>query len=213
MFAGFIFTKPISPQKGSMKKFHTTKKLIFEMISSYQSYTSGILTSDEIRNLRAVIIDKIDIGNKLLDLDLIVRSKDGSRVNPGDISVIEYFELHDHIDHKTQKELKRTSVQDEITYFNKAKRLSSFRHSNNSDTCTLTTNNTNRATNYQICVSLVNFVCTIRQDMDILISLYDAKEGYFISESYNVKWDKQGLVRDIDKLNNIRILFTVKFRI
>lgn len=62
---------------------------------------------------------------------------------------------------------------------------------------------------YSICVTLVNFICTVRQDMDIVMAIYDAGNARFISENFVVKWDKQGLVANIDKLNDIRVVFPV----
>ena len=41
------------------------------------------------------------------------------------------------------------------------------------------------------------------------MSIYDSRESKFVSENFIVKWDKGGLMHDIDKLNNIRVVFTV----
>jgi dedicator of cytokinesis protein 1 len=40
------------------------------------------------------------------------------------------------------------------------------------------------------------------------MTLYDGKEGVFISENYLVKWGKEGLMRDLDQLNNLRVVFS-----
>jgi hypothetical protein len=47
------------------------------------------------------------------------------------------------------------------------------------------------------------------EDAELLMTLYDAKEGRAITENYVVKWSKEGLARDIDQLHNLRVLFTV----
>jgi len=47
------------------------------------------------------------------------------------------------------------------------------------------------------------------EDAELLMTLYDAKEGRAIAENYVVKWSKEGLAQDIDQLHNLRVLFTV----
>lgn len=58
-------------------------------------------------------------------------------------------------------------------------------------------------------VSVRNFVCKMSEDAELLMTLYDAKEGRAITENYVVRWSKEGLARDIDQLHNLRVLFTV----
>lgn len=77
------------------------------------------------------------------------------------------------------------------------------------------------------------------EDADVLMALYDAKEGKFLrsvtqalpihasvsyvigdiqsilshtlpsSENYVMKWGNQGMPKDLDQLNNLRVVFTV----
>lgn len=63
--------------------------------------------------------------------------------------------------------------------------------------------------NHNLYVTVKNFVCRIGEDSDLLMTLYDGKEGKFISENYMVKWGKEGLMRDLDQLNNLRVVFAV----
>jgi hypothetical protein len=58
-------------------------------------------------------------------------------------------------------------------------------------------------------VSVRNFVCKMSEDAELLMTLYDAKEGRAVTENYVVRWSKEGLARDIDQLHNLRVLFTV----
>lgn len=45
--------------------------------------------------------------------------------------------------------------------------------------------------------------------MLFLISLMLTLCHLYFSESYLVKWSKEGLAKDLDQLNNLRVLFTV----
>ena len=58
-------------------------------------------------------------------------------------------------------------------------------------------------------LTVCNFTCPIGQDADLQIALYDGREHQFISENYLVNWGRQGFVKDVDQLNNLKVLFTV----
>jgi dedicator of cytokinesis protein 1 len=58
-------------------------------------------------------------------------------------------------------------------------------------------------------VLIRNFVCKMAEDADLFMMLYDAKENKPITESYVVRWSKEGLPRDVHQINNLRVLFTV----
>jgi dedicator of cytokinesis protein 1 len=62
---------------------------------------------------------------------------------------------------------------------------------------------------YIFFVSIRNFVCKMNEDSDLLMMLYDPKEGRPITESYVVRWSREGLAQDVDQINNLRVLFTV----
>jgi dedicator of cytokinesis protein 1 len=62
---------------------------------------------------------------------------------------------------------------------------------------------------YIFFVSIRNFVCKMTEDSDLLMMLYDPKEGRPITESYVVRWSREGLAQDVDQINNLRVLFTV----
>jgi len=49
----------------------------------------------------------------------------------------------------------------------------------------------------------------MNEDSDLLMMLYDPKEGRPITESYVVRWSREGLAQDVDQINNLRVLFTV----
>lgn len=164
----------------------------------------------------------------MFGLDLVVRNNEGLIVNPFEISIIEYYHLHQLTDQRSSinfKILKRSSAQQNeqtmergfkrrsSTSISMINRLSNISYGSQSSNADLIMNNYQSNNNlnqhsYNICVTLINFICTIRQYMDIVMSLYDAKENRFVSENFIVEWGKQGLMQNIDKLNNIRVVFT-----
>lgn len=46
------------------------------------------------------------------------------------------------------------------------------------------------------------------EDTELLFTLYDGDESKSITENYLVRWSRQGMARDIDQFNNLRVLFT-----
>lgn len=62
---------------------------------------------------------------------------------------------------------------------------------------------------YNLLVNVRNFVCRIGDDADLIVSLFDGREMKFISENYLVEWGRDGLVKNLDLLDKLNVLFTV----
>ncbi|KAH9406222.1 Dedicator of cytokinesis protein 2, partial [Tyrophagus putrescentiae] len=192
--------------------FNSAKELITEVIAAFQRVKSGKVTSDEEKSVKIEICEKLDMGNKLLGLDLAVRDLSFEITKHFEMSIIEYYALHQVNDQKALRSLRtlkrlisnRGSSSADLTSLSTVNLNSSANLSSTSSALSLRNNATNT---YSICVTLSNFICTIRQDMDIVMAIYDAGHCRFISENFVVKWDKQGLVANIDKLNDIRVVF------
>lgn len=61
---------------------------------------------------------------------------------------------------------------------------------------------------HNVLLNVHAFVCKYQEDSDLLFTLYDAEEHKAITESYVVKWGRQGLARDMEQFDNHRVLFT-----
>ncbi|CAH2276722.1 dedicator of cytokinesis 2 [Pelobates cultripes] len=53
-----------------------------------------------------------------------------------------------------------------------------------------------------------NFVCRIGEDAELFMSLYDPVKQTIISENYLVRWGSKGFPKEIDMLNNLKVVFT-----
>ncbi|XP_067134903.1 dedicator of cytokinesis protein 1-like [Centruroides vittatus] len=160
--------------------FETIRNMMYELIEWRRQIMSGTLPVDELKEIKQKVTAKIDVGNAILDLDLVVRDDHGNILNPDVSSTIDLYRAHEAA---TQR-IKQMS-----TCSRSSKNLKSSRY------C------------HSLFVTVKNFVCRIGEDADLLMTLYDAKEGQFISENYIVKWGKEGLAKDLDQLNNLRVLF------
>lgn len=158
--------------------FEKIKGKIFELIDCRKRIISGTLPNDELRELKQEVASLIDIGNWILHLDLVVRDEQGNILNPDWTSTVHLYRKHVEAMERI-KRVQQGNVQ--------SSSVSAFTHS--------------------LYMSVRNFVCKIGNDVQLLMSLYDAKEGTFISENYVVRWTKEGL-SDLDQLNSMKVLFT-----
>ncbi|KAF8795296.1 Dedicator of cytokinesis protein 1 like protein [Argiope bruennichi] len=166
-------------------EFQVIRNMMYELIEWRRKIMSGTLPVDELKELKQKATTKIDVGNAILGLDLVVRDEHGNMLNPDITSAIDLYRAHELATQRI-KLMASNSVDDDDNRNQKS--LSRHVHS--------------------FYVTVKNFVCRIGDDADLLMTLYDAKEGRCISESYLVKWSKEGLAKDLEQLNNLRVLFT-----
>ncbi|PKU29375.1 hypothetical protein llap_20321 [Limosa lapponica baueri] len=61
---------------------------------------------------------------------------------------------------------------------------------------------------HSLYVFVRNFVCRIGEDAELFMSLYDPQKSTIISENYLVRWGSKGFPKEIDMLNNLKVVFT-----
>uniref|UniRef100_A0A1A7XW30 Dedicator of cytokinesis 2 n=1 Tax=Iconisemion striatum TaxID=60296 RepID=A0A1A7XW30_9TELE len=61
---------------------------------------------------------------------------------------------------------------------------------------------------HSLYVFVRNFVCRIGEDSELFMSLYDPLKATIISENYLVRWGSKGFPKEIDMLNNLKVVFT-----
>ncbi|XP_021375284.1 dedicator of cytokinesis protein 1-like isoform X4 [Mizuhopecten yessoensis] len=163
--------------------FGKIMEMMQELIHWRRKIMSRKLTAEELRDLQQKISSKIDLGNDMLGLDLVVRDDQGNVLDPESTSAINLFKQHELAADRIKAEKVNTGKEEGLN---------------------LTWPHT-----FNLFVKLRNFVCRIGEDADILMSLYDAKFGKFISENYVVKWAKGGGVpKNLEMLNNYKVVFT-----
>uniref|UniRef100_A0A669DD09 Dedicator of cytokinesis 1 n=1 Tax=Oreochromis niloticus TaxID=8128 RepID=A0A669DD09_ORENI len=167
--------------------FNCVRDMIYDLIEWRSQILSGTLPQDELSELKQKVTSKIDYGNKYLDLDLVVRDKDGNILDPELTSTISLFRAHEAASKQIEDRIQEEKKQN-IDLTRQAKFASTPA--------------------FALFVTLKNVVCKIGEDAEVLMSLYDPVESKFISENYLVKWSSSGLVKDIDQLHNLRAVFT-----
>uniref|UniRef100_A0A3B5AFA0 Dedicator of cytokinesis 5 n=1 Tax=Stegastes partitus TaxID=144197 RepID=A0A3B5AFA0_9TELE len=159
------------------------------LIEYRSQIVSGTLPKDDLVELKKKVTAKIDYGNRILGLDLVVRDEAGNTLDPDRTSTVSLFRAHE-----TASRSVDDRIQEEKT------RLQNLEMRRQTLFSTVHT--------YSLFMNLKNFVCNIGEDAELLMSLYDPDQSEFISENFLVRWDSTGMPKEIEKLNNLPALFT-----
>uniref|UniRef100_A0AAR2JGN1 Dedicator of cytokinesis 1 n=1 Tax=Pygocentrus nattereri TaxID=42514 RepID=A0AAR2JGN1_PYGNA len=169
--------------------FNTVRDMLYDLIEWRSQILSGTLPQDELSELKQKVTSKIDYGNKVLDLDLVVRDKDGNILDPDLTSTISLFRAHEAASRQIEERIQEEKSQKQNLDLSRQAKFAS-------------------TPSFALFVTLKNVVCKIGEDAEVLMSLYDPIDSKFISENYLVRWSSSGLVKDIDQLHNLRAVFT-----
>ncbi|XP_014489472.1 PREDICTED: dedicator of cytokinesis protein 1 isoform X4 [Dinoponera quadriceps] len=162
--------------------FRTIQQQILDAIGYRSKILSGTLTVDELKDMKRLATARIDTGNQLLGLDMVVRDDHGNVLNPEETSTIQLYYHHETAAERIRKasnDTKKKPHKPQVPVYS-----------------------------HIFFVSVRNFVCKMAEDVELLLTLYDGREMKAITENYVVSWSKEGLARDIDQLHNLRVLFT-----
>uniref|UniRef100_A0A673J597 Dedicator of cytokinesis protein 1-like n=1 Tax=Sinocyclocheilus rhinocerous TaxID=307959 RepID=A0A673J597_9TELE len=169
--------------------FNTVRDMIYDLIEWRSQILSGTLPQDELSELKQKVTSKMDYGNKYLDLDLVVRDKDGNILDPDLTSTVNLFRAHEAASKQIEARIQEEKSQKQNMDLSRQAKFAS-------------------TPSFALFVTLKNVVCKIGEDAEVLMSLYDPIESKFISENYLVRWSSSGLAKDIDQLHNLRAVFT-----
>uniref|UniRef100_A0A7N8X9E9 Dedicator of cytokinesis 5 n=1 Tax=Mastacembelus armatus TaxID=205130 RepID=A0A7N8X9E9_9TELE len=176
-----IWHKLFVANKTSM--FRSVQQMAYSLIEYRSQIVSGTLPKDDLVELKKKVTAKIDYGNRILGLDLVVRDEAGNTLDPDRTSTVSLFRAHE-----TASRSVDDRIQEEKAGF--------------CDLLMFTVHT------YSLLMNLKNFVCNIGEDAELLMSLYDPDQSEFISENFLVRWDSMGMPKEIEKLNNLPALFT-----
>uniref|UniRef100_A0A667GZB1 Dedicator of cytokinesis 2 n=1 Tax=Lynx canadensis TaxID=61383 RepID=A0A667GZB1_LYNCA len=169
-------------------RFLQVQAMMYDLMEWRSQLLSGTLPKDELKELKQKVTSKIDYGNKILELDLIVRDDDGNILDPDNTSVISLFHAHEEATDKITERIKEELSKDQPDYGMYSRISSSPTHS--------------------LYVFVRNFVCRIGEDAELFMSLYDPNKQTVISENYLVRWGSRGFPKEIEMLNNLKVVFT-----
>ncbi|GAB0187844.1 dedicator of cytokinesis protein 2-like [Grus japonensis] len=173
---------------GQTERYGQVKRMMYELMERRSQLLSGTLPKDELLQLKKEVTGKIDYGNKILSLDLVVRDKDENILDPDRTSVISLFQAHKKAAQTVTQRIQEEMSPQQSALGCSARLAASPSHS------------------LYLCVR--NFVCNIGEEAQLFMALYDPGEQRMISESYVIRWASTGVPQDIELLNNLKAIFT-----
>ncbi|XP_016420789.1 dedicator of cytokinesis 2 [Sinocyclocheilus rhinocerous] len=171
------------------ERFSQVQRLMWDLMEWRSQLLSGTLPSDEFKELKQKVTSKIDYGNKILELDVVVRDTNGNILDPERASVISLFRAHEDATAKITERIKEEQSNVQLDHSGVSARIQS-------------------SPTHSLYVFVRNFVCRIGEDSELFMSLYDPNKQTNISENYLVRWGDKGLPKDIEMLNSLKVVFT-----
>ncbi|XP_062488155.1 dedicator of cytokinesis protein 2-like isoform X2 [Pezoporus occidentalis] len=173
---------------GQMERYGRVRQMMCELMERRSQLLSGTLPKDELLQLKKEVTGKIDYGNKILGLDLVVRDEDENILDPDRTSVISLFQAHKKAAQTVTQRIQEEMSPQQSPLGCGARPAASPCHS------------------LYLCVR--NFVCSIGEEAQLLLALYDPVQQRLVSENYVIRWASTGVPQDIELLNNLRVIFT-----
>uniref|UniRef100_A0A8C2Q7J1 Dedicator of cytokinesis 5 n=1 Tax=Cyprinus carpio TaxID=7962 RepID=A0A8C2Q7J1_CYPCA len=184
-----LITCSSAHQSNKTTLFRSVQQMAYSLIEYHSQIVSGTLPNDDLVELRKKVTAKIDYGNRILGLDLVVRDEAGNTLDPERTSTVSLFRAHESASHSIDERIQEEKM--------RLQNLEKRRQTLFSGVHT-----------YSLLINLRNFVCNIGEDAELFMSLYDPDKSEFISENFLVRWDSTGMPKEIEKLNNFPALFT-----
>uniref|UniRef100_A0A8B9EF44 Dedicator of cytokinesis protein 2 n=1 Tax=Anser cygnoides TaxID=8845 RepID=A0A8B9EF44_ANSCY len=166
------------------ERYRQVKQMMYELMERRSQLLSGTLPKDELLQLKKEVTSKIDYGNKILALDLVVRDEDENILDPDRTSVISLFQAHKKAAQTITQRIQEETCPQQSELGCSARLAASPSH------------------NLYLCVR--NFVCNIGEEAQLFMALYDPGEH----ENYVIRWASTGVPQDIELLNNLKAIFT-----
>uniref|UniRef100_A0A8C0C0D4 C2 DOCK-type domain-containing protein n=1 Tax=Buteo japonicus TaxID=224669 RepID=A0A8C0C0D4_9AVES len=157
---GRAVTLCFCPQAGQTERYQQVKQMMYELMERRSQLLSGTLPKDELLQLKKEVTSKIDYGNKILALDLVVRDEDENILDPDRTSIISLFQAH-----KKAAQTITQRIQEETRPQQSALGCSTHLAASPSH-------------NLYLCMR--NFVCNIGEEAQLLMALYDPGEQRMI---------------------------------
>ncbi|XP_064275168.1 dedicator of cytokinesis protein 2-like isoform X1 [Passer domesticus] len=173
---------------GQTERYGQVKRMMQELMEQRSQLLSGTLPKDQLLRLRKEVTGKMDYGNKILALDLVVRDEHENILDPDSTSVISLFQAHRRAAQTLTQRLQEETSSQQRPPGHGTHGAASPSH------------------NLYLCVR--NFVCHIGEEAQLFMALYDPGEQRIISENYVIRWASTGVPQDIELLNNLRVVFT-----
>ncbi|NXE57469.1 DOCK2 protein, partial [Casuarius casuarius] len=153
---------------GQTKPYRQVKHMMYELMERRSQLLSGTLPKDELLQLKKEVTSKIDYGNKILALDLVVRDENENILDPDRTSVISLFQAHKKATQTLTQRIQEETLPQQSELGCSARLSALPSHS------------------LYLCVR--NFVCNIGEEAQLFMALYDPAEQRMIRSPEVTRW-------------------------
>uniref|UniRef100_A0A0A9Z7E6 Dedicator of cytokinesis protein 1 n=1 Tax=Lygus hesperus TaxID=30085 RepID=A0A0A9Z7E6_LYGHE len=164
--------------------FGEIKTKFFELIAYRSQIISGKLPVDELKKMKRLVTSKIDVGNKILGLDMVVRDENGNFLNPKVTSTIQLFRHHQTASERINKSINEPKHKE-------AKKTDSIYQ-----------------VSHAVYVNVRELECRVTEDLELLLCLYDARENRPFTENYRIFKSMKSSDTDGSTFINRKLLFS-----
>ncbi|XP_034947378.1 dedicator of cytokinesis protein 3 [Chelonus insularis] len=161
-------------------KFNTLRKVMRELLEWRRQLLGGTLTTDQTRELKLRIINKVDWGNRKLGLDLVPR-QGAHMVEPDTMSVVDLYYVHVQSAENSQGASARG---------------------------TLRRKEHKKVLTHHLYFCMRDFGHSVGEDTEIYFSLWDSRRNQYLSERFLVRISKEGFSNYVEKLHSNCTIFT-----
>ncbi|RUS82675.1 hypothetical protein EGW08_009578, partial [Elysia chlorotica] len=169
---------PQSPKRKSL--FQTIMLVMGELAKCRSKLVSNTLTKEQALALKHRVVTMIDWGNGQLGMDLVPRVE-YRQADPDKVSVVEMFRIHERSVKNCQGAWPGGMVK-------------------------VKAHEEQREVVHHLVISLLSFACSVQDNAEVVMHLYDSSEGRMLSERAVMFFNASGQRASTDRNNNI--LFT-----
>ncbi|KAK3780750.1 hypothetical protein RRG08_001856 [Elysia crispata] len=169
---------PQSQQRKSL--FQTVTLVMGELAKCRCKLVSNTLTKEQALALKHQVVTMIDWGNGQLGMDLVPRVQ-YRQADPDKVSVVEMFRIHERSVKNCQGAWPGGMVKVKV-------------------------HEEQREVVHHLVISLLSFACSVTDNAEVIMHLYDSSEGKMLSERAVMFFNASGQRASTDKNNNV--LFT-----
>ncbi|XP_014253314.1 dedicator of cytokinesis protein 1 isoform X3 [Cimex lectularius] len=148
------------------KHFRPIRSKMYELMAYRSQIISGKFPVDELKQIKRILTYKIDIGNKILGLDMVVRDEHGNILNPDVTSTVQLYRHHQLANERILKSMTESAPSHE----EKRPQIQQFCHA--------------------LFVNPTKLECKVNEELELLLCLYDAKENRPFTENHVFRWGK-----------------------
>ncbi|KAK9502031.1 hypothetical protein O3M35_012639 [Rhynocoris fuscipes] len=182
--------------------FRPIKAKMYELMVFRSQIISGKFPVDQLKQIKKTVSSRIDVGNKILNLDMVVRDDQGNILNPEVTSTVELYKNH----HLATERIIR-AMSESSSGINDDKRSSSTGNSYQQS---------QQPYSHCLSVRITDISCRLQEPLQLLVCLYDGKEERRYTETHLVKQTPHRLIftdlgnRDMNREKVYLVIYLVR---